>query len=412
MFVKIKYDVGVMLKKLLEIISNPLLYYVDKEGNCVFRNYCFVKETGNLYRTSIPKSNVGKALEFRFDLDKKLKWVYFLTPVVLYFIFIQIKFSLLALLLFEILWIGIITLARLFCSYLYREYLITHFGKYEITEFRPPITQEKYDSYVSLLKSKVLAVIIVIALFFVPSFIMTGVLKLQLKSKRNLFKQAVSTANTYFALYPKNETIYDLRAYAKFMSKDYEGALQDYKSVLNMSGKKFSKKDYVRFANLLYLQKKMSTSQEAVDVFNEYVTKKKMSTLQESQMLWVKSIFKIENNIPETIVQEYNDLLASLDSKDVQNRFYISSDMAYMYYLMEEYVIAISAYNTLIAFASQNQEKYANELKSLYAERGWAKKRSGDEYGANADFVASGIDYSELNSYEPKFANQQLVKGF
>ena len=59
-----------------------------------------------------------------------------------------------------------------------------------------------------------------------------------------------------------------------------------------------------------------------------------------------------------------------------------------------------------------HQEKYANELKSLYAERGWAKKRSGDEYGANADFVASGIDYSELNSYEPKFANQQLVKGF
>jgi tetratricopeptide (TPR) repeat protein len=236
-----------------------------------------------------------------------------------------------------------------------------------------------------------------------------GVLKLQLKSKHNLFKQAVSTANTYFAIYPKNEAIYDMRAYARFMSKDYEGSLKDYKSVLNMSSRKFSKKDYVRFANLLYLQKKMSTAQEAVDVFNEFVTKKKMTTLQSSQMLWVKSIFKIENNIPETIVQEYNDLLMSLDSKDVSNRFYIASDMAYMYYLMEDYVTAISAYNTLITYASQNQEKYSNELKSLYVERGWAKKRMGDEYGANADFVTSGIDYSKLDDYEPRFTNQQFV---
>ena len=72
-----------MLKKLLQVISSPLLYYVDKEGNCVFRNYCLFSETGNLYKTSIPKANVGKALEYRFDLDKKLKWVYFLTPVIL-----------------------------------------------------------------------------------------------------------------------------------------------------------------------------------------------------------------------------------------------------------------------------------------------------------------------------------------
>ena len=308
-----------MLKKLLQVISSPLLYYVDKEGNCVFRNYCLFSETGNLYRTSIPKANVGKALEFRFDLDKKLKWTYFLTPVILYFIFIHMRFSLLALLMFEVLWIGIITLARVFCSYLYREYLLTHFGNYEATEFTPPISQEKYDSYVSVFTSRVVACLIVIVLFFVPSLIMIGVLKFQLSSKRNHFKQAVSTANTYFALYPKNEKVYDLRAYARFMTKDYEGALKDYKTVLEISGKKFSKHDYTRFANLLYLQKKMSTSQEAVDVFNEYVTKKKMSVLQESQMLWIKSIFKIENNMPETIIQEYSDLLSSLKKDDFKN---------------------------------------------------------------------------------------------
>ncbi len=399
-----------MFKKILKIISNPLLYYVDKEGNCVFRNYCLFRETGNLYNTSIPKSNVGKALEYRFDLDRKLKWVYFLTPVILYFIFIQLKYSLLALLLFEVLWIGIVTLARLFCSYLYREYLLTHFGQYEVTEFRPPISKEKYDNYIYLLKSKVVALFIVLGLFSIPSFILSGIVKFQLNPKRNNFKQAVSVANTYFAIYPKCENIYDMRAYARFMSKDYEGALKDYKSVLNLSGRKFTSKDNIRFANLLYLQKKMSTPQEAVDVFNEYVTKKKMTTLEASQMLWLKSIFKIENGMPETIVQEYTDLLSSLNSKDVKNQFYISSDQAYMCYLMEEYAMAYSIYNTLISYAEKNDEKYLKEsLSSLYAERGWVKKQLGDNLGANADFEASQIEQSQLAKYEPAFALQQFV---
>ena len=203
-----------------------------------------------------------------------------------------------------------------------------------------------------------------------------------------------------------------MRAYARFMTKDYEGALKDYKTVLELSGRKFSKKDYVRFANLLYLQKKMSTSQEAVDVFNEYVTKKKMSVLQESQMLWVKSIFKIENNMPETIIQEYTDLMASLKKNDFKNQFYISCDQAYMYYLMEDYVTALASYNTLISYAESNSEMFSDNVKSLYAERGWAKKRMGDEYGANVDFVESGIEYSKLNDYEPKFASQQFVSDF
>ncbi len=401
-----------MLKAILKVISNPLLYYVDKEGNSVFRNYCLFRETGNLYRLSIPKSNVGKALEYRFELDAKLKWVYFLTPIILYFIFIHIKFSLIGLLFFEFLWISFITLARLFCSYLYREYLITNFGRYESTEFRPPISKEKYESYVSLFKSKVVAILIIIALFFVPSFFMIGLVRFQLNPKRNYVNAANNVVNLYFSMYPKSEEIYDMRAYTRFMTKDYEGALEDYKTVLEMSGRKFTKKDFARFANLLFLQKKMSSAQSAVDEFNEYVTKKKMSTLQASQMLWLKSIFKIENNIPETIVQDYNDMLLSLNSKDTKNQFYITSDQAYIYYLMEEYASAIATYNSLISYALNNKKLFSGQLPSLYAERGWAKKRVGDEYGANADFVASEIDFSEISQYEPKFTSQQFVVGF
>ena len=401
------YSVGVMLKKIIQIISNPLLYYVDKEGNSVFRNYCLISNTGCQYHTTIPKANAGKVLEYRFQLDKYLKWVYFLTPVILYLIFIHVKFSLGMLLFFEFLWMLVVNGARLLCSYLYSDFLISNFGKYEIIEFKPPVPKRKVDEYVSLFRSKVIITALALILLFLPAFLMQLTIKFSL-SKHKKFKQVVSLANTYFALYPKSQNIYDMRAYGKYMEKDYEGALADYKMVLSMSGKRFSKRDFVRFANLLYLQKKMSTPQEAVDVFNEYVTQKKMSVFESSQMLWIKSIFKVENNIYEDVLQEYDDLLASLDSKDYKNQFYISTDKAYVLYLMGEYSAAINTYNTLIAYVQGNDE-FSEEASHLYAERGWAKKRAGDVNSANADFVASQIPFGDLPQFEPSYAAQEFV---
>ena len=52
---------------------------------------------------------------------------------------------------------------------------------------------------------------------------------------------------------------------------------------------------------------------------------------------------------------------------------------------------------------------FSKELQSLYAERGWAKKRLGDDIGANADFSASKIPPQKLHEYEPAYQNQQFV---
>ncbi len=397
-----------MLKKIIQILSNPLLYYVDKTGNSVFRNFCLIKNTGNLYGTTIPKANAGKALEYRFRLDKYLKWIYFLTPVILYLIFIHVKFSFGSLLFFELIWVLIVNGARILCSYLYSDYLISNFGKYEVIEFVPPVPKRKIDEYVSFFKSKIIITVIVLVLLFLPALLLQGVIKLNL-GKHKRYKQAISVANTYLAVYPKSHRIYDMRSYARYMEKDYEGALSDYKTALELSGRKFSKQDFVRFANLLYLQKKMSTPQEAVDIFNEFVTQKQMSVLEASQMLWIKSIFKVENNIFEDVSQEYDDLLASLDPKDYRNQFYISSDKAYVLYLMDEYSESINSYNMLIAYAEANKDEFGKELSQLYAERGWAKKRLGDVTGANSDFVSSRIPFPDIPKFEPSYTAQEFV---
>jgi hypothetical protein len=398
-----------MLKKTIENLSNPLLYYVNKDGISVFRNFCIFKNTGNLYKVKIPKSNAGKVLEYRLELDKIVKRVEILTPIILYFIFIHINFSILGLLFFEILCLGIIFGVRIFCSKLYSEILITNFGKYELVDFLPVISQDKKNEYVSLFYSKIVAIIILIGLFCLPASFIQWRIKSNLMSKKYNYNHAVKLANNYFMFYPKSLKVYDMRALGKFLIRDYEGALADYKIALNLSGNKFSKNDYTRFENLLYLQKKATNSQDAVDIFNEYITKKKMSVIEDSKMLWIKSIFQIENHLIDSIVQDYDDMLASLDDKDKINQFYISSDKAYMLYLMQRYVDAINIYNVLIPYAQINSSKFSNELKSLYAERGFAKKQLGDTDGANVDFELSTIKYEDLKSFEPSYTPQKFV---
>lgn len=399
-----------MLNKYIKILSNPLLYYADKEGNSVFRNFALVKQTGFAYHKEFAKQDVGKALEFRFGLDKKLKLGYFLTTLILYLIFIHVKFSLWSLLFFEIIWILALSGIRLWGSRIYIQYLLKMFGGFSVVEFEPPVSKKKSEEFVALFRSKIILTVLLIAILLVPSFLLQLGMKFSLTSKHNGYKRAIVLSNIHNAVYPKTSNIYDMRAISHYMMRDYDKSLEDYKIALDLSGKRFGKRDYVRFENLLLVQKKVASSQDAVDIFNEYITKKKMSVLQESQMLWVKSIFKIENSIIDSILQDYDDLLASLSPNDDKNKFYITCDRTYMLSLMQQYEPAIESYDNLIRYASENQELFAKELQSLYAERGWAKKHLGDDAGAELDFKTSDIPQEKLKEYEPAYVNQAFVR--
>ncbi len=399
-----------MFKNIIKIFSNPLLYYSDKQGNSVFRNFCLFRNTGNSYHMEIPKSKVGKTLEYRFKLDKNLKIAYFITTLIVYMLFIHVRFSIWSLLGFEVLWIVLLSLERLWCSRLYCEFLSGIFGPFETVEFQPPISEKKSKEFLFLYKSKLILIGFALLLFFLPALLLQYGMKQGLNTKRGAYKTVVKLSNVYNSIYPKVSGVYDMRALANFMMRDYETSLNDYKKALELSGSKFSKRDYVRFENILYLQKKVTSSFDAVDIFNEYVTRKKMSVLEQAQMLWIKSIFKIENSIIDSIIQEYDDLLLSLGQKEVKNRFYISCDKAYMMSLMQQYQDAIEEYDDLISFATKHQKLFSKELQSLYAERGWAKKHLGDDKGAEIDFKTSDIPVEELKSYEPGYNTQTFVR--
>ena len=83
-----------MINKIINNLINPILFYADKSGNAVFRNFCCFKNTGNLYKLDLTKPEVGKILEYRFDLNKYLRRAYILITIIVYLIFIHMKLSL------------------------------------------------------------------------------------------------------------------------------------------------------------------------------------------------------------------------------------------------------------------------------------------------------------------------------
>jgi len=398
-----------MIGKLINKLSNTLLFYVDKSGKSVFRNYKLLEGDGCFYDETYSIQTAGKALEFRMELDKKANVALILISFFVYLIFINLHFNFLSVLFCALIWSGLIYALRYFCNDLYTKFLMRTYGQYKITNFTPPITKEKAQAFAKNFRSKVALTLLVIVICFAPSLFMQKLIKFSLNAKKPHYKIAIAVSQLHKVVYPKNAKIYDMSAYAKYLAQDYEGALKDYEKIFDITGRKFSQNDLTRFANLLYLEKKLRGSQTAIDKFNEFATKKRMSVFDESRMLWMKSIFSISNGVSETVLQDYDDLLVSLKDNDNKNKFYVSSDKAYMMFLMRDFKNALCVYDYLISVAEQNEKDFGKELPRLYVERGYTRQVLGYKLGADDDFVQSGIDMYQREEYIPTVTKQGFV---
>ena len=395
------------LKPYIENISNPLLYYIDKEGNSVFRNFCLLKNSGNRYNKIIPVKEAGKIIEYRIELAKKLKVFNFLMIIFTYLLFIHTMYNFAGLIICEIILISMIFSGRFYCSCLYRRTLLRAYGQYEVTEFKPNIPNDKKIIHKRNYYSKYVLIIIFLLIY-------TGcanLLKLGIRNNMNTdnphYKRADIISRIYTLIFPKNTLIYELRAFKNYNEGNFNGAVDNYIKALLSEGNQFKDTDYIKFANLLYFVKKSIGSQNAIDIFNEISTKKQTTIPQKIKLLWIKSIFSISNGLPEFVENDYDDLL-TFTKDDDPNKFYIQSDKAYMLYLKRNYNEALEIYDYLISYATQYPQ-YNKELPRLYVERGFTKQKLNDSKGAQSDFLDSKFDKKELNKYEPIITETQLI---
>ena len=397
------------LKTMIYKLSNPLLFYTDKSGNSIFKNYNFFHEDGCLYNTKYLMTEAGKALEYRFDLSRYSLYARIVFSVLAYLIFINLRFTVFSFIFFVVLLVVIFSATHIACAKYYEKHLLKTFGSYKVVDFKPYMAPEKREEYKGYFKSKFIIALILFAVYLFPAIFMYGFLRLNVKSEKPHFKAIAVVSDTYLKLYPKLPIVYDIGAYAKYATEDYEGAIKNYKTIFKMTGKRFEQRDLSRFANILFLDKRLKGAQEAVDEFNEYSTKKKASIFEQSQLLWIKSMFSVKNDLVDVVEQDYDDLLASIPEDDFKNKFYISCDKAYMLYLLGKYEQAVKLYDELIQTALQKGGINRSDLNNLYAERGFAKAYTGDSKGAKEDFESSGYDQDVLQSHEPQEVGQGFV---
>ena len=397
------------IKKYIDILSNPLLYYVHKDEYSVFKNFCLFKNNGNMYGRAIEIKDAGGVLEYRMDLGKKLRLFTIFLTIIMYLVFIHLLYSFAGLLLCEIIWIVLLFAGRIYCSELYKLKLIKAFGQYTVTDFIPPVNEQKSSQYRNNFFGKISLIFIALAVFAGLSFVLQKLIKYNVNKSNPNYNNAEILSDIYIKIYPKIPVIYEISAQADYISGDFKGAAENYIKAFEMYNKKFTQKDFVRFANLLYILRKSSGSRDAIDKFNEFATKKNINTEKQTKLLWIKSMFSIASGMPEFVVNDYNDLLASVNPKDKKSEFYILSDKAYMLYLMKNYRESLNIYNNLIPYALKNKKDFERDIPRLYAERGFTKKKLRDNTGGNSDFLESKIDMYEIKKYEPKISEPAFI---
>lgn len=398
------------IKQYINNLTNPLLYYVNKDECSVFKNFCLFKNNGNAYNKVIPIKEAGKVLEYRMELSKKFRRYTIFYTILLYFIFIHMLYSFVGFLLCEAIWIIMFYAGRMYCSNKYKQRLEQSFGQYLITDFNPPLSTEKNNQYQKNYFARVAFIGILLIFFTSFSFVLQGLIKYNVNKEKPNYNTGEVLSNLYTKIYPDIAVIYEIRAQEDYISGDFSGAEKNYTRALNMYDNKFREKDYTRFANLLYIIRKSSGSQNAIDIFNELATKKKTNITQQTKLLWIKSMFSISSGLPDFVENDYDDLLASIDrKKDKKSEFYILSDKAYMLYLMGKYRAALNIYNTLIPYAQKNKNIFGQDIPRLFAERGFTKKQLKDHTGGNSDFISSKIDLYEIKKYEPKISEPKFI---
>lgn len=391
-------------------LANPLLFYIDKKGHSVFRNYNWFENDGYLYNEIIQVKDAGNVLEYRIDLDKKLKYCNIITILFLYLLSIHFVFNVLEILLSLIIFSGVFIGTRKLAAKMYSQKLKSYYGEYEIVDFHPNISQDKRDLYEKNYLSKIVVYLIILVILFIPAFILLKGISFMANRKEPNIKQVAFLTSIYTAFYPKTPLVYDVNAISKYKNGDFTGAADDYIKIFKMTGKKFSEKDYRRFANILFLVRKAKGTTNAIDIFNEYSTAKKLTFEQQLKLLWIKSNFAISSGESGFVLQDYDELLDAV-AGDKRREFYILADKAYMLSLMKKYKSAIQIYNNLIPYAHSDEKNLGNQLKSLYLERGFAKLEFGDQKGADADFVKSKVNINEINMYEPVIMQPEFIMG-
>ena len=134
---------------------------------------------------------------------------------------------------------------------------------------------------------------------------------------------------------PNDPKWYSLRAYAKFHSGDFEGAIEDYDKAYNLENDEYK---MMNFDNKIYVRYAQRDYKGALKDFDTEISNAKDDYDRDS-LLWDKAQFLYNIERYNEALKIYNELLVNAESDRIyliQNRLYYERAQVYMRLNKEE----------------------------------------------------------------------------
>jgi len=230
--------------------------------------------------------------------------------------------------------IAITVLIAFINSRIYEFYLRKNYGSYERTHF-PSSNSIEDQSYRDFKLELVKIFVLVIAIVGVYFWIGSPHINTMNMISQGRYEDAVKMTTIWSKIIPNDPKWYSLRAYAKFHSGDFEGAIEDYDKAYNLENDEYK---MMNFDNKIYVRYAQRDYKGALKDFDTEISNAKDDYDRDS-LLWDKAQFLYNIERYNEALKIYNELLVNAESDRIyliQNRLYYERAQVYMRLNKEE----------------------------------------------------------------------------
>lgn len=212
---------------------------------------------------------------------------------------------------------GIIT----FCSAkIFEKRIFKKFGTFKKTKFKQSNYVDPF--YFKLFKfelSKALLFIIIICLVFTLS---SPITKTQNYLKQEKYKDAIRVTSIGSVIFPIAPEWYSLRAYAKFKTGDFNGAIADFDKAYRLGADGFNAMHFDNKIYVKYIKKDYESAIKDFDIEIQHAD----SDYERDSFLWDKAQFLYNIGNYQKALELYNELIVKAEN----DRIFLLKDRLYL----------------------------------------------------------------------------------
>ena len=222
----------------------------------------------------------------------------------------------------------IITFAMaLINSKIFEYYLKKNFGNYEKVHFPSSnsIENQSYKDFKTELVKIFLLFIFLLGVYICIGSPYETTLKLISKQR---YSDAIKMSTIWSKILPIDQRWYSMRAYAKFKTEDFQGAIEDYNKAYEIENDEFKT---MNFDNKIYIKYYIKDYKGAIEDFDKEINNSK-DIYEQDPFLWDKAQFLYNIGQYKQSLQIYDQLIINSENDSlylIQSRLYYERGLVY-----------------------------------------------------------------------------------